>query len=140
MSDINLLYKEFVIENSSKPLNNYVLKTANYKLTGLNSNCGDKITVFIQLNNTMIEKITFVGTACAVSVASSSIMVKILQKKTIRDAFDLCILLKKAIKDNKIKLDDNDLKLITIVKKFPSRIKCATLPWDIFLLLIKRLL
>ena len=78
MFKIELFYKDLIIEHSSNPYNKYILKKANYKLKGYNSNCGDIITLYIYITNGVINEMSFTGTGCALSVASTSIMVKLL--------------------------------------------------------------
>lgn len=140
MYKIELLYKNLIMEHSSNPHNKYILKKANYKLKGYNSNCGDIITVYIYINNDVINEISFIGTGCALSIASTSIMVKLLHMMTITEAF-LTIKLFKETLENKVgKQSHIELELLSEVRKFPSRVKCATLPWDILNIILKRIL
>ena len=98
---------------------------------GFNPLCGDKLTVYLQIANQVIQDISFVGCGCAISQASASLMTDALQGKTVSEAHDLFE------RFHNMVTHDEDIPLLTMdklavlagVRTFPARVKCATLAW-----------
>ena len=74
MSDLRELYQELIIDHSKRPRNFKVLEAANRKLEGYNPLCGDKVTVFLELERDRVKNVSFQGSGCAISTASASVM------------------------------------------------------------------
>ena len=99
--------------------------------------CGDKVHVYLKLDeNKKISDIKFEGHGCAISMASASIMTELMKNKEEAEVKELIDDFLKMIKDSpelksKIISDDDKIKLMSLsgVKKYPMRVKCATLPW-----------
>ena len=82
MPDLQDLYNQVILDHYRKPRNFYRLERANRQADGLNPFCGDKLTVFLLLEEGILRDISFVGTGCAISIASASIMTESLKGKT----------------------------------------------------------
>ena len=89
MEDLTDVYNELIMEHSMNSYNKKELKDADYCEVGHNPNCGDEITLEIKLNGDIIEDMAFSGHGCAISQASTSIMIDTLKGKTIKEAKEM---------------------------------------------------
>ena len=131
------LYQEIILDHGKNPRN--LRKTDNYNkdAKGHNPLCGDKVHVYLKLDeNKKISDIKFEGEGCAISMASASIMTELMKNKEEPEVKELIDDFLKMIKDSpelssKIISEDEKTKLMSLsgVKKYPMRVKCATLPW-----------
>jgi nitrogen fixation protein NifU and related proteins len=133
MSDLRELYQELIIDHSKRPRNFRVLETANRKSEGYNPLCGDKVTVFLELENDRVKNISFQGSGCAISTASASVMSESLKGKTLAEAEALFevfhhLLTGKPPAAGKAP-ELGKLAVFSGVSEFPARVKCATLAW-----------
>ncbi len=130
--DVKELYKKTILEHNRNPRNYGSPDSYTHKAEGLNAICGDQVFIFITIDDGFIKAMNFDGDSCAISTASSSLMTEFLTGKSIDQA--------KSLFDNFCQLMDkkNDIEIIDSlaevnamagVKKFPSRIKSATLCW-----------
>ena len=133
MSDLSELYQEVILDHSKKPRNFQKLEGANRTAEGYNPLCGDQITVYLLLDDNVIRNISFLGSGCAISKASASMMTASLKGKTKADAEVLfkrfhCLIT--GAPDGS--LDPSALGKLAVfsgVFEFPVRVKCASLPW-----------
>ena len=130
--DLKELYKKTILEHNRNPRNYGSLDSYTHKAEGLNAICGDQVFVYLKVNNEVIESIKFDGESCAISTASSSMMTEFIIGKTTKQAKllfnDFCILMDKTA--NIDYLDSlEQINTLAGVKKFPARIKSATLCW-----------
>src|SRR5947209_2497465 len=86
MQDLRELYQEVIIDHSRHPRNFSKLATANHHAEGFNPLCGDKLTLYLTLENNMIKEISFQGSGCAISTASASLMTEFLKGKSKAEA------------------------------------------------------
>ena len=131
------LYQEIILDHGKNPRNLRRTDNFNKDAKGYNPLCGDKVHVFLKLNeNKKIEDISFEGSGCAISMASASIMTDLVKekeeeeaKKLIKDFLDM--IKEKSSLTSNILDDDQKTKLMSLsgVKKYPMRVKCATLAW-----------
>ena len=133
MDDLNNIYNELIMEHSMNSYNIKKLKKADLCDIGHNPNCGDEITLEVKMNGDVIEDMAFSGHGCAISQASTSIMIDTLKGKTIEEAKDI---IKTFI--SMIKREENDEKKLEKledaiafknVSNMPARVKCALLAW-----------
>lgn len=134
MSELRELYQEVIVDHNRNPRNFRENASANRKIEGYNPLCGDKLTLFIQLDNGVIKDISFVGTGCAISVASASLMTEALKGKTEQEARRVFETFHTLVTrpDSGTATDINSLGKLSIfagVREFPTRVKCATLAW-----------
>src|SRR5919106_7079121 len=133
MSDLRELYQELIIDHSKRPRNFKVLEEANRKLEGYNPLCGDKITVFLELENDRVNNVTFQGSGCAISTASASVMTESVKGKTLAKVETLFDVFHKLVTgkppDGGTTPELGKLAVFSGVSEFPVRVKCASLPW-----------
>ena len=134
MSDIRNLYQEIVLDHYRKPRNFRPLDYANRKADGVNPFCGDKLTVFLLIEEKTVHDIGFTGSGCAISIASASLMTESLKGKTEAEARLLlnCFhRLTDATAETNTDLSAlGDLAVFGSLREYPVRIKCATLAWE----------
>lgn len=133
MADLRDLYQEVILEHSKAPRNYRELKTADRKAEGYNPLCGDRFTVYVQMDGDSIRDIGFQGSGCAISKASASMMTQSLKGKTRSEAEDLFKRFHKVVTgQNGANGNHDDLGKLAVfsgVSEFPTRVKCATLAW-----------
>ena len=131
------LYQEIILDHGKNPRNLRKTENFNKDAKGYNPLCGDKVHVFLKLNeNKKIEDISFEGSGCAISMASASIMtdlVKGKEEKQVKEIIEdfLEMIKEKSELNSKYLKDDEKTKLMCLsgVKQYPMRVKCATLSW-----------
>ena len=129
--DLQALYRQTVLEHSRSPRNFLRLENADRVTVGHNPLCGDKITLYLRLENNRIEDLAFEGTGCAISIASASIMTESVKNRDFDDAqeeIDKILLQFNSTVAEGDKVE-GDMAALGGVRAFPSRIKCATLAW-----------
>ena len=142
MADLRDLYQDVILEHSKAPRNFRELSGANHKAEGFNPLCGDRFTVYVNLEGDSIRDISFQGSGCAISRASASMMTQSLKGKTIAEAekifgrFHDMVTGQKAAQSSAEKDSSNGapadlgkLNVFSGVSEFPVRVKCATLAW-----------
>ena len=133
MEDLTDVYNELIMEHSMNSYNKKELKDADYCEVGHNPNCGDEITLELKLNGDIIEDMAFTGHGCAISQASTSIMIDTLKGKTIEEAKEIVKTFIEMIKretTNEKELEKlEDAIAFRNVANMPARVKCALLAW-----------
>ena len=135
--DLKELYQQLILDHGKNPRNLGKFENFNKDAKGHNPLCGDKVHVYLKLDeNKKISDIKFEGEGCAISMASASIMTELMKNKEEPEVKELIDDFLKMIKDSpelssKIISEDEKTKLMSLsgVKKYPMRVKCATLPW-----------
>jgi nitrogen fixation NifU-like protein len=139
LDELRELYQEVILDHGKNPRNLRRIEGANHHAHGNNPMCGDTLTVYLQTNGQgIIEDVSFVGKGCAISMASASLMTEILKGKTVREAealfhgfHDLCT--NDDADLSEAEATDADaverLQVLSGVRAFPVRVKCATLAW-----------
>tara|TARA_B100001123_G_scaffold86985_2_gene99908 strand:+ start:475 stop:945 length:471 start_codon:yes stop_codon:yes gene_type:complete len=131
------LYQEIILDHGKNPRNLRKTENFNKDAKGHNPLCGDKVHIYLKLNETKkVEDISFEGQGCAISMASASIMTDLIKGKEEKDVKEIVSDFLDMIKEkNEIKTkllkDDEKTKLMCLsgVKQYPMRVKCATLSW-----------
>lgn len=126
------LYKDLILDHGANPRNKYVMSSYTNYAKGFNHLCGDFFELYLNLVDDCIEKISFNGSGCAISVASASLMTVILSKKTISESQALFERFHSLVISGCDNSNVDDLCVLANVRKFPSRIKCAMLIWHTF--------
>jgi nitrogen fixation NifU-like protein len=133
MSDLRDLYQSVILDHNKRPRNFGELEDSNRTAKGYNPLCGDKLTVYLVLKNDVIEAVRFVGSGCAISTASASLMTQSVKGKTVAEAERLFDGFHELVTgDSSEMIDDGDLGKLAVfggVREFPVRVKCATLAW-----------
>ena len=132
-SDLEALYRDVILDHHRRPRNFRALE-GGVTAEGHNPLCGDRLTVFVQIDNGVVEDVAFQGFGCAIATASASMMTESLVRKTVADAGALATRFEAMISaPPDAPVDDlGALAALAGVRRFPVRIKCATLPWQAF--------
>lgn len=131
MSDLRELYQEVIFDHYQRPRNCHVLDCANHQAEGYNPLCGDQVTVYLKVENGIIEDLSFEGSGCAISTASASLMTEALKGKKIAEVeylfedFHRMVTAPEATPHPEL----GKLEALAGVREFPTRVKCATLAW-----------
>ena len=133
MEDLTEVYNDLIMEHSMNSYNKKKLEGANYSEIGHNPNCGDEITLELKLDGNKIEDMAFTGHGCAISQASTSIMIDTLRGKTIEEAKEIIKtfieMIKREITDEEQLKKLEDAIAFKNVSNMPARVKCALLAW-----------
>ena len=133
MEDLTDVYNELIMEHSMNSYNKKKLQHSDFCEIGHNPNCGDEITLEIKMNGNVIEDMAFSGHGCAISQASTSIMIDTLKGKTIEEAKEIIKTFIEMIK-RETKTEEELQKLedaiaFKNIANMPARVKCALLAW-----------
>lgn len=133
MEDLTEVYNELIMEHSMNSYNKKELKDADYEELGHNPNCGDEIKLQMKLDGNIIKDMAFVGHGCAISQASTSIMIDTLKGKTLDEAKEIIKtfigMIKREITDEEELRKLEDAIAFKNVSNMPARVKCALLAW-----------
>lgn len=129
--DLKELYQEVIIDHNNNPRNCHDMAEATSKAEGFNPLCGDKLTLYLNVDNDVIVDASFISCGCAISTASASLMTEFLIGKTVEQAHTIFARFHSMVTGEssveEVALDK--LAVLAGVKQFPSRVKCATLAW-----------
>ena len=132
MTDLKDLYQELILDHGRRPRNFKELEGASGTAEGYNPLCGDKVKIYLKLDDDIVKDISFEGAGCAISTASASIMTETLKGKTRAQAEELFQTFHDLVTGQQAQLDAPELGKLAVfsgVSEFPIRVKCATLPW-----------
>ena len=123
------LYQEVIFDHNRQPRNFHEMPEADHHADGHNPLCGDQLTVYLRINGDVIEDVSFVGHGCAISTASASLMTEAVKGKTVAEVEALFKDFHALLTDTPPERDFGKLAVLTGVREFPARVKCATLAW-----------
>lgn len=131
MSELRDLYQQVILEHNRSPRNFRQVPDANRQAHGDNPLCGDKIQLWAKVTGDVIEDVGFLGSGCAISTASASVMTTVVKGKTVAEAERLfeayhAMLTGDAPPDRRVL---GKLNAFAGVREFPARVKCAILAW-----------
>ena len=135
--DLKELYQDIILEHGKSPRNFGKCVNHSHEAKGDNPLCGDQVHIYLKLNEKKnVDKLTFEGSGCAISMASTSIMTELVKGKSfevakkIIDEFLNMIKSGSEMKTEDLN-DDQKTKIMSLsgVKQYPMRVKCATLSW-----------
>jgi nitrogen fixation protein NifU and related proteins len=131
MLDLRELYQDLIIDHQKNPRNHRVIENATSQARGFNPLCGDKLTVYCNIENDSIQDLSFIGCGCAISQASASLMTEALCGKNIAEARLVFQQFHNMLtQDSSYDFPaDDKLSIFAGVRTFPARVKCATLAW-----------
>jgi nitrogen fixation NifU-like protein len=137
MTDLGDLYQEVILDHNKSPRNFRKLEGANREAEGYNPLCGDHYTVYLKVEGDRIVDVSFDGSGCAISKASSSMMSSILKGKTLDEARSLFEkfhdMVKGKMKEPEQLEELGKLAALSGVCDYPARVKCASLAWHTML-------
>lgn len=124
------LYREVILDHYTRPRNKGSLDGADITVDGANPLCGDELSIYVKLAGGRISDVRFVGRGCSISQASASMMTEQIKGKTLPQARALVGQFKAMMHGEAVPEEDlGDLIALQGVRKFPVRVKCATLAW-----------
>ena len=130
MNDLDDLYQEVILDHSKRPRNFGPMEAASAKAEGFNPLCGDRLTLELKLSGDKVEDARFVGSGCAISMASASLMTEALKGKTREQAEELFENFHELLTQEGAEAEDlGKLAVFSGVREYPMRVKCATLAW-----------
>jgi len=129
-SPLQDLYQEVILDHNRRPRNFRAIEGGR-KAEGYNPLCGDRLTVYLRIENGRIVDASFEGTGCAISKASASLMTESVKGMSLGDAEALFGRFHRLITRSADEPADDLGKLAVLagVRQFPIRVKCASLPW-----------
>jgi len=133
MSELSELYQQVILDHNKKPRNFQRLEGANRSAEGFNPLCGDQLKVYLRMDEGVVREVSFVGTGCAISKASASMMTQAVKGRTREEAralFDEFHRMVTGELDEEAEPNQlGHLKIFAGVRDYPARVKCASLPW-----------
>ena len=133
MNELDVMYNDLIMEHSMNSYNKKELEHSDFCELGHNPNCGDEIKLELKLNGNIIEDMAFTGHGCAISQASTSIMIDTLKGKTIEEAKEIIKtfigMIKREITDEEELEKLEDAIAFKNISHMPARVKCALLAW-----------
>lgn len=132
-AELKELYQQVILDHNKNPRNFRKIENANHFAEGYNPLCGDKLNIYVELEDGKIKDISFQGSGCAISKASASLMSSMVKGLPIEEAEKLFEKFQ-AVITGRITEDENieelgKLAVFAGVREFPSRVKCASLAW-----------
>jgi nitrogen fixation NifU-like protein len=131
MSGLNDLYQEVILDHNKRPRNFRTIEAPSHHAEGYNPLCGDRLTLFVQVDGDRITDVAFQGSGCAISKASASLMTDSVKGRTVEEArtlFDRFHRMVTTPPDRAVE-DMGKLSVLAGVREFPVRVKCASLAW-----------
>jgi len=136
--ELRELYQEVILDHAKRPRNFREIKAATGRADGFNPLCGDKATIFLELDGDVVKDVSFLGAGCSISTASASMMTEALRGKTRADAEALFERFHRLVTSDPSRAQPDNapelgkLAAFSGVSEFPVRVKCASLPWHTF--------
>lgn len=132
-TELGELYRKVVLEHNRNPKNFGALPSYTHHALGHNPLCGDRIELFLRLENQQIQQVGFVGEGCAICVASASLLTEAMQHKTPEQMAALMRAFTQLVSGGTLDSQDTQrlgpLQVFSGVSAYPTRMKCATLAW-----------
>ncbi len=141
MQNLRELYQEVILDHNKNPHNFRKMDDPDGFAHGNNPLCGDQIDVYLKIKEGIVTDVSFKGAGCAICTSSASMMTMALKGKTEAEAEALFNSFHHALTEDEAHPEDVELgklKVLTGVKEFPIRVKCATLAWHTFVAALKK--
>lgn len=130
--DLRDLYQEVIFDHNRNPRNFRVMENANRKVEGFNPLCGDRLTLYLNVEDGVIKDASFQGSGCAISTASVSLMTEIIKGLSEQEAEQLFEKFRQMTTSDSEEVNLQALGKLAVlagVREYPARVKCATLAW-----------
>jgi nitrogen fixation NifU-like protein len=132
MASLSSLYQDLILDHNRAPQNYRRMEDANRRVEGVNPLCGDRLTVWLRMEDDVIKDAAFQGSGCAISKASASLMTSAVKGKTRDEAEALFERFRRLVTGSMGQTEAESLgKLVVFsgLSEFPIRVKCASLSW-----------
>lgn len=123
------LYQEVIFDHNRSPRNFHALDSATHRADGHNPLCGDQLTVYARVQDGVVQEVSFIGHGCAISTASASLMTEAVSGMEISEIDTLFRHIHAMLTEAHPDCDLGKLEVLSGVREFPARVKCATLAW-----------
>ena len=134
--DLRDLYQDIILDHGRRPRNFRAIEHPTHTAQGYNPLCGDRVTIYVDLDGDRIGDLSFQGRGCAISTAAASLMTEVLKGKTVAEARELFAHFRARVTggaappvSEPLAAELDRLEPLTGVKAYPARVKCATLSW-----------
>jgi nitrogen fixation NifU-like protein len=130
--DLKDLYRDVIVDHNRNPRNFRAMPDADRKAEGFNPLCGDRLTLYVKIENDRVADVSFDGSGCAISVASASLLTESVKGRTVRQAEELFTTMHDLLTKQDVAVDLpalGKLGALSGVREFPARVKCASLCW-----------
>jgi nitrogen fixation NifU-like protein len=131
--ELKELYQQVILDHNKSPRNFRVIENATQQAEGYNPLCGDRLDVYLIVEDGIVKDVSFKGEGCAISKASASVMTSLLKGKKIEEAEELFERFHDLVTGKLGENPDLDalgkLAVFAGVQEFPVRVKCASLAW-----------
>ncbi|WP_323017363.1 Fe-S cluster assembly sulfur transfer protein SufU [Castellaniella sp.] len=127
--DLRDLYQEVIFDHNRNPRNFHALDDASNRADGHNPLCGDQLTVYARVQDGVVQEVSFIGHGCAISTASASLMTEAVRGMRVDEVDVLFRNIHAMLTEAHPDCDLGKLEVLSGVREFPSRVKCATLAW-----------
>jgi nitrogen fixation NifU-like protein len=131
MSDLTDLYQEVILDHNKRPRNFHVIDSASHQAEGFNPLCGDRLHLYLKVEDDVVTEVGFQGSGCAISKASASIMTDSVKGRPVAEVQALFRRFHTMVTtppDQSVE-DMGKLSALAGVREFPVRVKCASLAW-----------
>jgi nitrogen fixation NifU-like protein len=131
-AELEDLYQEVILDHNRHPANFRPMADADRRVEADNPLCGDRLELFLKLEGERIADISFQGSGCAISVAAASMLTRHLKGATLAEAERLFEAVHAVLTEEHPAADEEalgDLAALAGVRRYPMRVKCATLSW-----------
>ena len=133
MDNLESMYTDIIMEQSTATYNKHELENKTDSEHGHNPSCGDDITLEIIMDGDKISDLAFTGHGCAISQASTSIMIDVLKGKSKDEALKIISIFLKMVKREEVSEEEldsiEDARALQNISNMPARVKCAELAW-----------
>jgi len=127
--DLRELYQEVIFDHNRRPRNFHCIEEATHQADGHNPLCGDQLTVYARVADGVVEDVSFLGHGCAISTASASLMTEAVKGQPVEEVERLFQDMHAMLTESHPDRDLGKLEVLSGVREFPARVKCATLAW-----------
>jgi len=130
--DLKDLYRDVIVDHNRNPRNFRAMPDADRKAEGFNPLCGDRLTLYVRIEDDRVADVSFDGTGCAISVASASLLTESVKGRTVAQAEELFETMHALLTKQDVAVDVpalGKLGALSGVREFPARVKCASLCW-----------
>jgi nitrogen fixation NifU-like protein len=130
--DLKDLYRDVIVDHNRNPRNFRAMPDADRKAEGFNPLCGDRLTLYVKIEDDRVADVSFDGSGCAISVASASLLTESVKGRTVRQAAELFTTMHDLLTKQDVAVDLpalGKLGALSGVREFPARVKCASLCW-----------
>lgn len=138
MENLTELYTEIILDHGRNPRNEGEIFQCRFQAEGFNPLCGDRITIFVRQKLESLDEVGFSSDSCLISRASASLMTQLLAGNSMEEAEEYCRVFTEIMRGERDdNLEGHGVADLLGIRKFPTRVKCVTLPWLTFLAALK---